>query len=99
MEKAYAAWRAQPPALFWTFDDIRPDEARELCREVVENRGSDWLTSEETRRVLNGFGLPMLPAVVARSADDAARNERGVVSSREAAGSRAHVVQLRVSAL
>jgi acyl-CoA synthetase (NDP forming) len=69
---AYAAWRAQPPALFWTFDDIRPDEARELCREVVENRGSDWLTSEETRRVLNGFGLPLLPAVVARSADDAA---------------------------
>ncbi len=69
---AYAAWRAQPPALFWTFDDIHPDEARQLCRAVLEGRGSDWLTAEETRRVLNAFGLPLLPTVVARSADEAA---------------------------
>ncbi len=69
---AYAAWRAQPPALFWSFDDIRAEEARDLCRAVAEGRGADWLTPEEARRVLNAFGLPLLPTVMARSADEAA---------------------------
>ncbi len=68
----YAAWRAQPPALYWTFDDIRPADARELCRAVLDSRGADWLTAEETRRVLNAFGLPLLPTVIARTADEAA---------------------------
>ncbi|MGE3959953.1 MAG: GNAT family N-acetyltransferase [Vicinamibacterales bacterium] len=69
---AYATWRAQPPGLFWSFDDLRPDEARDLCRAVLESRGGSWLTPEETRRVLNAFGLPLLPTVLARSADEAA---------------------------
>jgi acetyl coenzyme A synthetase (ADP forming)-like protein len=69
---AYAEWRAEPPALFWTFEDIRPGEARELCHAVIANRGDDWLTPEETRRVLNAFGLPLLPTVVAAGADEAA---------------------------
>ena len=68
---AYAQWRAQPPALYWTFDDLRSDEARQLCRDVVASRGASWLTAEETRRVLNDFGLPLLPTVLARTADDA----------------------------
>jgi acyl-CoA synthetase (NDP forming) len=69
---AYTAWRSQPPALYWTFDDIRPGEARDVCKAVVESRGDTWLTAEETRRVLNAFGLPLLPTVLAQSADDAA---------------------------
>ena len=69
---AYAVWRAQPPALYWSFDDIRADEARELCRSVLDSRGDGWLTAEETRRILNAFGLPLLPTVVARTADEAA---------------------------
>ena len=32
---AYASWRAQPPALFWGFDDIHADEAREVCAAVA----------------------------------------------------------------
>jgi acetyl coenzyme A synthetase (ADP forming)-like protein len=69
---AYAHWRALPPALFWGFDDIRPGDARELCRDIAADRGDDWLTAEETRRVLNAFGLPLLPTVLARTADEAA---------------------------
>jgi acyl-CoA synthetase (NDP forming) len=68
----YAAWRRQPPALYWTFDDLHADEARDLCRAAVDSRGAGWLTAEETRRVLNAFGLPLVPTVLARSADDAA---------------------------
>jgi acetyl coenzyme A synthetase (ADP forming)-like protein len=69
---AYAAWRNEPPALFWGFDDIHPDDAREICRAVVDSRGDDWLTPEETRRVLSAFGLPLLPSVLAHSPDEAA---------------------------
>jgi acetate---CoA ligase (ADP-forming) len=68
----YAAWRAQPPALFWSFDDIRAADARELCRDVLERRGDDWLTGDETHRLLNDFGLPPVQTVLAQSADDAA---------------------------
>src|SRR5262249_42064991 len=68
----YACWRAEPPGLFWTFDDIRADEARALCREIVQTRGEDWLTTEEKQRILCSFGLPLAHGVVARTADEAA---------------------------
>jgi acetyl coenzyme A synthetase (ADP forming)-like protein len=69
---AYADWRSQPPALFWSFDDTRPGDARDLCRAVLDSRGDDWLTAEEARRVLNDFGLPVVPTVLAHSAQEAA---------------------------
>ena len=69
---SYAKWRALPPALYWSFDDLRPEEARELCRSVIDARGASWLTAEETRRLLNAFGLPVLPTVLARTGDEAA---------------------------
>jgi acyl-CoA synthetase (NDP forming) len=69
---AYAEWRAQPPGLLWGFDDVYPEEAREICRAAAEARGEDWLTDEELRRVLNGFRLPLVASAVARTAEDAA---------------------------
>jgi acyl-CoA synthetase (NDP forming) len=69
---AYAAWRAQPPGLFWSFNDIHAGEARDLCREIVESRGEDWLTAEEWRRVSSSFGLPTVPGVLARNPEEAA---------------------------
>jgi acyl-CoA synthetase (NDP forming) len=39
---------------------------------VLDTRGADWLTGEETRRVLHDFGVPLVETVVAHSADDAA---------------------------
>ena len=65
----YATWRARTPGLFWSFSDIHPDDARAMCREIVEGRGEDWLTDEELRRVMSAFGLPI---VLARNAGDAA---------------------------
>lgn len=69
---AYAEWRAQPPGLLWGFDDVYPEDAREICRGVVEARGEDWLTDEEMRRVLHAFNLPLVASAVARTPDDAA---------------------------
>ncbi len=67
----YAEWRAQPPALYWGFEDVRPADARAVCRGVVESRGDAWLTPEEMRRVLDDYALPLLPAVLAHSGDEA----------------------------
>jgi acetyl coenzyme A synthetase (ADP forming)-like protein len=69
---AYSAWRAEPPGLYWGFDAIHAEEARALCRDVVAARGDAWLTPDELSRVLNAFGLPMVPGVIARSEQDAA---------------------------
>jgi acetyl coenzyme A synthetase (ADP forming)-like protein len=68
---SYAAWRAQTPGLFWSFQDIHADDARAMCRAIVEQRGEDWLTVEELRRVTSAFGLPVAPGVVAQNAEEA----------------------------
>jgi acyl-CoA synthetase (NDP forming) len=68
----YAAWRAAPPGLYWSFDEIHADEARALCRAVIEARGDTWLTREELTRVLNAFGLPLVAGTMAFSEDEAA---------------------------
>jgi acyl-CoA synthetase (NDP forming) len=68
----YAAWRAQSPALFWGFEDVHAGEARAVCRDVIESRGNDWLAPEETRRILNAFGVALVPTRRARSAEEAA---------------------------
>ena len=68
----YAEWRAQPPGLLWGFDDVHAEEARQVCRGAIEARGEDWLTAEETQRVLKAFGLPLAASAVAHTADEAA---------------------------
>ena len=68
----YARWRSEPTGLIWGFDDVHADEARALCREIVAARGETWLTPEELMRVLNAWGLPLVPSPVVRSEDEAA---------------------------
>jgi acetate---CoA ligase (ADP-forming) len=69
---AYATWRAQPPGLFWDFNDIRASEGRDLCRQILDKRGEDWLTADEWRQVASAFGLPTVPGSCVHSADEAA---------------------------
>jgi len=68
----HAGWRAQPPGLLWTFEDIKADDARAICRHALARRGSGWLTDEETRSVLGAFGLPLAASAVAKTAEEAA---------------------------
>jgi len=81
----YAEWRAETPGLFWSFEDIRADDARAVCRaatadapcrggpECPPGQGAErWLSGDETRAVLGAFGLPMAAGTIARSADEAA---------------------------
>jgi acetyl coenzyme A synthetase (ADP forming)-like protein len=73
---AYASWRAQPPALLWSFEDIRVDEARAICRHARETRGDGWLTSDEVGALLGAFGLPLAAGMLAHSPEDAAAAAR-----------------------
>src|SRR5262249_46147794 len=61
----YAEWRAQPVGVFLEFDDIDAQLARDTCRQALEQRGSGWLTTEETRQVLTALALPVAPGGVA----------------------------------
>jgi acetyl coenzyme A synthetase (ADP forming)-like protein len=68
----YAEWRAETPGLFWSFEDIRVDDARAVCRAATADGAARWLTDDETRTVLGAFGLPMAAGTLARSPDEAA---------------------------
>jgi acetate---CoA ligase (ADP-forming) len=69
---AYATWRAQPPGLFWGFDDLRIDEAKHICRQALTRHGDGWLTTEDAHALLHAFGLPLAVGAVARTAEEAA---------------------------
>jgi acetyl coenzyme A synthetase (ADP forming)-like protein len=69
---AYADWRAQPPGLIPDFDDLDLPAAQEICRKALAERGSDWLSAEETRAVLTAVRLPVAAGGVATTADEAA---------------------------
>ena len=73
---AYADWRAQPPALLWSFDDIVVDDARAVCTRAIAQRGDGWLTGDEVAAVLGAFGVPMAAGMLTHSAEDAAAAAR-----------------------
>jgi acetyl coenzyme A synthetase (ADP forming)-like protein len=68
----YADWRARPPGHVPHLDDLDAPAARSVCRAALAGRGPGWLTTEETRRILSAFGLPLAPGGVARTAEEAA---------------------------
>ena len=74
---AYAEWRAQPPALYWGFDDVIASDASAICRSAIA-RGAGWLTDDEVRGVLAAYGLPMARSTVARTADQAVSAARQI---------------------
>jgi acetate---CoA ligase (ADP-forming) len=75
---AYAEWRAGPRGIIPDFDDIDPASAREICRRVIEERGADWLSVEESTAVLAAMRLALVAGAVARSAGDAAKLARKI---------------------
>jgi acyl-CoA synthetase (NDP forming) len=68
----YAEWRVRPEGMILDFDDIRPQDARALCDQVVRDREAAWLSADETRQVLSAFALPVPPGGICRTEDQAA---------------------------
>src|SRR5581483_12392871 len=75
---AYAEWRARPLGMIPDFDDINVAAAKESCRTALEQRGSGWLSADETRRVLSAMALPLPGGGVARTADEAVELARQI---------------------
>jgi acetyl coenzyme A synthetase (ADP forming)-like protein len=67
----YAEWRAQAPALFWNFEDIRVDDARAVCQRSIAAHGDGWLTNEDVASVLGAFGVSLAAGMLAHSAEEA----------------------------
>jgi acetate---CoA ligase (ADP-forming) len=70
---SYVQWRTEPIGMIADFDNLQIPLARGICEKAVAQRGSDWLTTEETRAVLTAMQLPILPGGVARTANEAAK--------------------------
>ncbi len=68
---AYAAWRREPPGVVPTLDGCDAESARALCRRVLAERGTSWLTPAEVREVLTGCGLPLLEERMVTTVGDA----------------------------
>lgn len=75
---AYAEWRAQPPGVILDFEDIHSFKARQVCLRALEQRGGGWLSTLETRQVLEAMRLPLVPGGVARTADEAVQLARQI---------------------
>jgi acetate---CoA ligase (ADP-forming) len=69
----YAEWRSKPLALVPGFPDVKKDEAKQIVRRAIAERGDGWLLAEEGRAVLSAFGIPQVAGGLARTADEAVR--------------------------
>jgi acetyl coenzyme A synthetase (ADP forming)-like protein len=75
---AYAEWRTQPEGLIPDFEDQDLSSAREVCRKALAQRGSGWLSAQETRAVLTAARLPLPAGGVATTAEETVELARGI---------------------
>lgn len=69
---AYADWLRRPQGVVPDFDDIEPERARQICGKALRERGAGWLSTEETRAVLQALNTPVSVGGVAKTANEAA---------------------------
>jgi acyl-CoA synthetase (NDP forming) len=67
----YATWRAQPPGMIPELDDIDIPKARDVCRQAFAQRGHGWLSTTQTRTVLQAMRLPVAPGEMATNPEEA----------------------------
>jgi acetyl coenzyme A synthetase (ADP forming)-like protein len=68
---AYAEWQQQPGGMVPYFDDLEFSTVRTICSTALSQRGAGWLTTEETRSLLNAMRLPVQSGGVAHTPDEA----------------------------
>jgi acyl-CoA synthetase (NDP forming) len=75
---AFDAWRKQPTGQVPHYSDVSLEKAKILCAKTLSERGSGWLTIEETHTLLAAMKLPLAQGGVATSAEDAAKLARKI---------------------
>ncbi len=69
----YAAWRREPNGQVPSNPDAELDKAKAICVKALSERGSGWLTTEETHALLAAMKLPLAQGAVATGAEDAVK--------------------------
>ena len=69
----YAEWRNRPQGMIVDFEDIRPRDARSICKNARCDRGPGWLSGEETRTLLSAFALPIPPGGICANTEEAVK--------------------------
>ncbi|MBI3356398.1 MAG: acetate--CoA ligase family protein [Nitrospirae bacterium] len=70
---AYDAWRRQPTGQAPRYSDVDLSKVNSICANALSERGTGWLTTEETHALLAAMKLPLVKGSVATSADDAVK--------------------------
>ena len=67
----YSDWLKQQAGIVPDFDDVHAKDAESIIQQALQTRGAGWLTVEETRSILDAFGIPQAPGAVATTPDEA----------------------------
>ena len=70
---AYETWRQQAIAQAPHDSDIDLSIVKSICTKALSERGSGWLTTEETHAILRAMNLPLVQGAVATVAEEAAK--------------------------
>lgn len=69
----YDAWWRQPAGLIPSYSDANLSAAKTICSKALSDRGSGWLTTEETHALLGAMEIPLAQGGVATTADQAVK--------------------------
>jgi acyl-CoA synthetase (NDP forming) len=75
---AYKTWRQQPIGQARHDSDINLSMVKSICAKALLERGSGWLTTEETYAILRTMNLPLVQGAVATSAEETAKLARKI---------------------
>jgi acetyl coenzyme A synthetase (ADP forming)-like protein len=70
---AYETWRQQAIGQTLHHSDIDLSMVQSICAKALLERGSGWLTTEETHSILRAMNLPLVQGAVATVAEEAAK--------------------------
>jgi len=69
----YDAWRQQPIGSTPSYPDAGISTSKTICTTVLSERGSGWLTTEETQAILGAMQVPLVESRMATTEEDAVR--------------------------
>ncbi len=70
---AYDSWRQQPSGQVPTYTDVELIAAKAICAKALTDRGSGWLTIQETHELLAAMKIPLAPGGIATTAEEAVK--------------------------
>ncbi|MGQ0666861.1 MAG: acetate--CoA ligase family protein, partial [Nitrospiraceae bacterium] len=74
----YETWRRQPGGQVLSYADADLSVAKAMCARALSDRGSGWLTTEDTHALLAAMKLPLAPGGIATSAEEAVKLARKI---------------------